>query len=83
MSVHESLARERKSARLALFLQREFGADALRAAAIATEAQWDAIAVSAGTEFPGERTRALVRELLAPVVADPNAFLTARARRTG
>lgn len=77
---HARAARETKAAKLALWLQREFGADALRAAQLATDTQWECIAQAAGTHVPSAETRQRVRELLTPAAADPNDFLTARNR---
>lgn len=78
----ERAARAEKAAKLALWLRAEFGDDALGAARLATDAQWECIAIKAGTHAPSAETRERVRELLAPS-EDPHDFLTARARRIG
>lgn len=80
----ERAARAEKAAKLALWLSREFGADASEAARLATDSQWECIAIKAGTHVPSEETRKRVRELLAPAPADLNdVFAGPSVRRAG
>lgn len=83
MNPYEALGRERKAAKIALWMREYFAGAALPAAEKASESEWDSIARMAKTTFPSEDTRARVRELLAGAgaTAEPNDFLTARADR--